>query len=94
MYFAWAASVHRGWDGPATLMLAWCEQVKIWNLLPVVDVQQEVNPVTPKLLATLADHYSPVNIARFSRDGRRLASGVTWHPGHSGATWPQSACRG
>jgi WD40 repeat protein len=52
-------------------------QVKIWNLLPVVDVQQEVNPVTPKLLATLADHYSPVNIARFSRDGRRLASGAT-----------------
>ena len=41
----------------------------------MLDVQQELNPVTPKVLATLADHYSPVNIARFSRDGRRLASG-------------------
>lgn len=51
-------------------------QVKIWNLLPVVDVQQELNPVMPKLLATLADHYAPVNVAHFSRDGKRLASGA------------------
>lgn len=51
-------------------------KVKIWNLLPVVDVQQELNPVVPKLLTTLADHYGDVNIARFSRDGKRLASGA------------------
>ena len=54
----------------------------------MLDVQQELNPVTPKLLATLADHYSPVNIARFSRDGRRLASGVLMAPRDANATYP------
>lgn len=44
-------------------------------MLPVVDVKQELDPATPKLLATLADHYSAVNVARFSHNGRFLASG-------------------
>lgn len=32
-------------------------------------------PRQPKLLATLADHFNAVNVARFSPDGRLLASG-------------------
>ena len=51
-------------------------KVKVWNLLPVLDVQQELTAGTPKLLATLADHFGPVNVARFSHDGRFLASGA------------------
>lgn len=50
-------------------------KVKIWNMLPVTDVQQELNAAVPKLLATLADHYAPVNVARFSRSGKYLATG-------------------
>ena len=51
-------------------------KVKVWNLLPVLDVQQELSAGAPKLLATLADHFGPVNVARFSHDGRFLASGA------------------
>lgn len=51
-------------------------RVKIWNMLPVTDVTQELNGAVPKLLATLADHFSPVNVARFSRSGKFLASGA------------------
>lgn len=50
-------------------------KVKIWNLLPVADARQELQKDTPRLLATLSDHFSPVNIARFSHNGRFLASG-------------------
>lgn len=42
----------------------------------VIDVQQETDKSAPKLLATLADHFSAVNVARFSRSGRFLASGT------------------
>lgn len=56
-------------------------KVKIWNMLPVTDVQQELSAVMPKLLATLADHYAPVNVARFSRSGKHLATGAAqMHP--------------
>ncbi len=51
-------------------------KVKVWNLLPVLDVEQELSSDTPKLLATLADHFGPVNVARFSHNGRFLASGA------------------
>eukprot|EP00208_Stichococcus_sp_RCC1054_P007374 CAMPEP_0206146678 /NCGR_PEP_ID=MMETSP1473-20131121/31103_1 /ASSEMBLY_ACC=CAM_ASM_001109 /TAXON_ID=1461547 /ORGANISM="Stichococcus sp, Strain RCC1054" /LENGTH=256 /DNA_ID=CAMNT_0053543325 /DNA_START=283 /DNA_END=1049 /DNA_ORIENTATION=- len=51
-------------------------RVKIWNMLPVIDVNQETDKSAPKLLATLADHFSAVNVARFSRSGRFLASGA------------------
>lgn len=50
--------------------------VKIWNLLPVLDPKAEADPNTPKLLATLTDHISSVNVVRFSRRGRFLASGA------------------
>ena len=54
-------------------------KVKVWNLLPLLDVKQELDPAAPKLLATLADHFGPVNVARFSHNGRFLASGAL-HP--------------
>lgn len=50
-------------------------KAKVWNLLPVLEVQQEVAKECPRLLATLANHFAPVNVARFSRGGRLLATG-------------------
>jgi hypothetical protein len=58
-------------------------QVKVWNLLPVADVAAELNPAVPKLLATLADHFAPVNVARFSCGGTLLASGAALRSLHS-----------
>jgi protein HIRA/HIR1 len=52
---------------------------KIWNMLPVLDAEQEANRMAPRLLATLAEHFAPVNVARFSRCGRLLASGSDDH---------------
>lgn len=40
-----------------------------------LQAQQEENKQCPRLLATLTDHYGPVNVARFSRSGRLLATG-------------------
>ncbi len=51
-------------------------KAKIWNLLPVLEAQQEGARDCPRLLATLADHFAPVNCARFSRSGRFLATGA------------------
>ncbi|EFN55015.1 hypothetical protein CHLNCDRAFT_134840 [Chlorella variabilis] len=48
-------------------------QVKVWSMLPVVDVQQE--KAGPLVLATLSDHTSTVNTVRFSKNGKYLASG-------------------
>ncbi len=59
-------------------------RVKVWNMLPVIDVHQETDKAAPKLLATLADHFSAVNVARFSRSGRFLASGAS----HQGTSHP------
>ena len=39
-------------------------KVKVWNLLPVLDVRAELNEECPKLLATLNEHCAPVNVAR------------------------------
>ena len=50
-------------------------KAKVWNLLPVLEVRQELARDCPRLLATLADHFAPVNVARFSRGGRLLATG-------------------
>ena len=49
-------------------------QVKVWSMLPVVDVQQE--KAGPLVLATLSDHTSTVNTVRFSKNGKYLASGA------------------
>ncbi|KAK9830498.1 hypothetical protein WJX72_012086 [[Myrmecia] bisecta] len=51
------------------------QKVKIWNLAPVLDPNNENDSACPRLLATLADHFGPVNVARFSHNGRYLATG-------------------
>lgn len=40
-----------------------------------VQVLQEQDEQCQRLLATLTDHYGPVNVARFSKSGRLLATG-------------------
>ncbi|BDA47922.1 Protein HIRA [Coccomyxa sp. Obi] len=50
-------------------------KAKVWNLLPVLEVLQEQDEQCPRLLATLTDHYGPVNVARFSKSGSLLATG-------------------
>jgi protein HIRA/HIR1 len=50
-------------------------KVKIWTLAPVLSAAAEASTSTPRLLATLADHFGPVNALRFSASGRRLATG-------------------
>lgn len=52
---------------------------KIWNLQPVLDAEQDANKQLPRLLATLAEHFAPVNVARFSKSGRWLATGSDDH---------------
>ncbi len=50
-------------------------KVKIWALPPVLHAAAEQDVSTPRLLATLAEHFGPVNTLRFSCSGRRLATG-------------------
>ncbi|CAL8463095.1 g2629 [Coccomyxa elongata] len=50
-------------------------KAKVWNLLPVLEVLQEQDEQCQRLLATLTDHYGPVNVARFSKSGSLLATG-------------------
>lgn len=54
-------------------------KVKIWALAPVLRSEAESASAAPGgaplLLATLPEHCGPVNALRFSRSGRRLASG-------------------
>ena len=54
-------------------------KVKVWALPPVLRAEAESGAAapggTPLLLATLPEHCGPVNALRFSRSGRRLASG-------------------
>jgi protein HIRA/HIR1 len=50
-------------------------KVKLWALPPVLSAAAEAAPGAPKLLATLAEHFGPVNALRFSGSGRRLATG-------------------
>lgn len=49
-------------------------RVKVWSLAPVVDAASEAGG-GPRLLATLCDHFGPVNALRFSHSGSRLATG-------------------
>ena len=51
--------------------------VRVWALAPILDeaAEREGEAAAPRLLATLTDHNMPVNVARFSRDGKRIASG-------------------
>lgn len=62
---------------PGGLRFATCGNdcnVKIWSLPAALDARQE-NAANPKLLATLSDHTSPVDVVRFSPSGTQLASG-------------------
>jgi protein HIRA/HIR1 len=51
-------------------------KVKIWALPPLLSAQSEADQGTPKLLATLGDHFGSVNACRFTSSGRRLATGA------------------
>jgi protein HIRA/HIR1 len=49
--------------------------VRVWSLAPVLSEAAEGDASAPRQLAALHDHNAPVNVARFSRDGKRIASG-------------------
>lgn len=55
-------------------------QVRVWNMAPIIDAEAERDPLVPKSLATLSEHFGPVNVVRWSHDGRYVASGKV----HSG----------
>jgi protein HIRA/HIR1 len=59
----------------ARLVTAGSSAVRVWNMAPVLDEAAELDASVPRLLATMQDHSAPVNVARFSRDGKRIASG-------------------
>ena len=50
-------------------------RIKLWSLRPCVDEAAEKDDAAPRLLATLSGHLGAVNCARWSPDGRFLASG-------------------
>ena len=50
-------------------------KVKLWSVAPILDPTQEADARVPRLLATLTGHFGAVNCARWSADGRLLASG-------------------
>ena len=52
-------------------------KVKVWTTSALLDRNKENDKECPKLLATLADHYGPVNCCRFSKNGRYLATAST-----------------
>lgn len=51
--------------------------VRVWSLRPALDERAELegDAAHPRLLATLRDHQAPINAARFSHEGTRIASG-------------------
>jgi protein HIRA/HIR1 len=51
------------------------QKVKVWNLVAAIDAHTESDNSVPRLLASLTDHFAPVNVARFAANGRFLASG-------------------
>lgn len=51
-----------------------CLQVRIWNM-KCVGRDLEADESTPKLLATLRDHFGSVNCVRWAKHGRYVASG-------------------
>lgn len=54
-------------DGTRFVTAGANNQTKIWNLAAALDPKQECDKSVHKLLATLADHFASVNVARFSR---------------------------
>ena len=51
-------------------------KVKVWSMGPLLDAKLEAKEGESKLLATLDQHASPVNVVRFSKDGKFIASGA------------------
>lgn len=49
-------------------------RVVIWNLLPVISQEAEVNETIPKVLCQLDNHLACVNSVRWSGNGTMLAS--------------------
>ncbi|KAF8066171.1 abcG22 [Scenedesmus sp. PABB004] len=68
-----AVDVHPG--GRRLVTCGTAPQIKVWNLLPILDPAAESDPGVPKLLATLSEHQGGVLTARFSHGGALLASG-------------------
>jgi hypothetical protein len=52
-----------------------CSALQVWNLAPLLCASDEADTNVPKLLAHLTDHAGDVLIARFSPDGKQVASG-------------------
>jgi protein HIRA/HIR1 len=50
-------------------------RVRIWAMGPIMHEAQELDASKPRLLATLAEHIGAVNVARFSKSGKYIASG-------------------
>ena len=48
------------------------QKVKVWSTAALLDRNKENDKECPKLLATLSDHFGPVNCCRFSKNGRYL----------------------
>jgi protein HIRA/HIR1 len=61
--------------GPRFATAGLDQKVKIWNLPAALNAKQEADSSVPPLLATLTDHFGPVNVARFARKADLLASG-------------------
>lgn len=70
-------SVDAAPDGSRFATAGGDQKVKVWALAPVLEREIEADENAPKCLATLSDHFGPVNCVRFSRNGRYLASGST-----------------
>ncbi len=61
-------------------------RARIWSVAPVRDPSTQIDDILfPKLLGVLARHLAPVNVVRWSNDGRFLATGsddtttMIWH---------------
>lgn len=49
------------------------EKVRVWSLAPMLTKEPDAS--STRVLATLSDHFGPVNVVRFSPDGKHIASG-------------------
>ena len=70
-------SVDAAPDGTRFATAGGDQKVKVWALASALEREVEADEGAPKCLATLSDHFGPVNCVRFSKNGRYLASGST-----------------
>ncbi len=54
-------------------------KIKVWAAGPILSANAEANAAQPRLLATISDHITAVNVARFSPVGHFIASGCDGH---------------